>query len=444
MRRHAHEHEFLPAALEVQETPPSPLGRAIAWCIIILFASAVAWACLGRVDIVAVAPGKVIPDGRSKVVQPLEKGTVRAIHVTEGQAVSRGDILIELDTTRTRADEERIREELLTAELEAVSARALVLALENEDAGAGHPPWPAQASAEMIALHEKWLQGRLREHRARLAALDNDIRARQAELAATRETITKLERILPLIAERVASLDTLTAQGMAARTVFLELEQQRIEVQQDLATAGNRSKALRAAIEERRAQRRATAAAFMATALKQATETTRRVKALRQELIKASRRNRLHLLTAPVDGVVQQLAVHTLGGVVTPAQPLMVIVPRDQDIEIEAHIANKDIGFIHAGQRARVKVDAFPFTRYGILDATLRTVSRDAVADERRGWVYSARLALEEDSIAVGGEQVRLTPGMTVTVEIRTGERRLIEYFLSPLMQHVDESLRER
>ncbi|MFQ5488780.1 MAG: HlyD family type I secretion periplasmic adaptor subunit, partial [Gammaproteobacteria bacterium] len=305
-------------------------------------------------------------------------------------------------------------------------------------------PWPAGAATDMIAIYDKWIQGQLREYQARQAALDDDIQSREAELSATQAVINKLERVLPLITERVASLDKLAAKGMAARAAFLELEQRRIETEQDLATARERVQGIRAAIRERHQQRRAAAAEFKNTALRQTAEAGRRVRGLRQELVKAKRRSRLQILTAPVSGVVQQLAVHTLGGVVTPAQPLMIIVPQDHDIEVEAMIANKDIGFVHPGQDARVKVDAFPFTRYGIVDAKLRAVSLDAIANEKQGLVYSARVVLKENTIAVGDKRVDLAPGMTVTVEIRTGERRLIEYFLSPLMQYVDESLRER
>ncbi len=444
MKHKACEYEFLPAALEVQESPPSPLGRIILWTIILLLASAVAWACIGKIDIVAVAPGKIIPGGRSKVIQPLEIGTVRTIHVEESQVVHKGEVLIELDATSTDADQERIREELLTAELEQVRAQSIVQALDNGSHPPEAVPWPAGAGTEVIAIYDKWIQGQLREQRARQAALDDDIQVREAELSATQATINKLERTLPLITERVASLGKLAAKGMAARAAFLELEQRRIETEQDLATARERVQGIRAAIRERHQQRHAAAAEFMNTALRQVAEAERRIRVLRQELLKAERRSRLQILTAPVSGVVQQLAVHTLGGVVTPAQPLMVIVPQDHDIEIEATIANKDIGFVHAGQSARVKVDAFPFTRYGIVDAKLRAVSLDAVADEKRGLVYSARVALNKNTISVGDKQVNLAPGMTVTVEIRTGERRLIEYFLSPLMQYVDESLRER
>ncbi len=444
---HRHEHEFLPAALEIQETPPSPIGRMISWCIVLLFSIAVVWAFIGKVDIVAVAQGKIIPSDRTKVIQPLEIGTVRAILVAEGQAVNKGDVLIELDATNAGADQESIDKELLSARLELARATALIEASDAGDTGAKKkvtPTWPAGADAVVIATHQKLLNSQLHEQRSRLGSLDNDIQGRQAELSATQALVKKLEETLPLITERVDSLKTLSAKELVARATYLELEQERVETQQDLQASREQLKGTQAAIRQIKFQRQAAAAEFMNAALAQVTETKRRVTGLEQELIKASQRTRLQQLTAPVSGVVQQLAVHTVGGVVTPAQALMVVVPQEHNIEVEAMIANKDIGFVFAGQAAEVKVEAFPFTKYGLIDAELSSVSMDAVADEKLGLIYTARVLLKDNVIQVGSKLVNLSPGMAVTVEVKTGKRRLIEYIFSPLMQYVDESVRER
>ena len=149
-------------------------------------------------------------------------------------------------------------------------------------------------------------------------------------------------------------------------------------------------------------------------------------------------------LTAPIDGVVQQLSVHTIGGVVTPAQQLMVIAPKEGQLEIEAWIENKDIGFVKEGQAAEIKVEAFPFTKYGVIDGKLLHVSHDAVPLDKVGYVYSARVDMEQTSIDVGDKQIRLSPGMNVAVEVRTGQRRVIEYFLSPILRGFKETARER
>ncbi len=192
-------------------------------------------------------------------------------------------------------------------------------------------------------------------------------------------------------------------------------------------------------------QRAALAAETRRATLDRLREAEQKMDALAQEQIKADSRSGLMRLTAPVAGTVQQLAVHTVGGVVTPAQPLLVIVPGDNPLEVEAFfVENKDIGFVRAGQTAEVKVETFNFTKYGTLRGTVTQVSGDAIQDEKRGLVYAARVKLDRTTLNVDGKTVSLSPGMAVTAEIKTGKRRVIEYFLSPLMQVGDESLRER
>ncbi len=149
-------------------------------------------------------------------------------------------------------------------------------------------------------------------------------------------------------------------------------------------------------------------------------------------------------ITAPINGTVQQLQVHTIGGVVQPAQALMQIVPEDAPMEIEAWILNKDIGFVEEGQIAEIKIDTFNFTKYGIIDGTLTHIFDDAVSDEEQGLRYLANVKIDKEWMQVDKRKIRLSPGMSVAVEVKTGQRRLIEYFLSPLLRFKQESLGER
>ncbi len=442
IERNRHELQFLPAALEIQETPPSPIGRAITWSIVILFTIAILWACFGKVDIVATAQGKVIPSDRTKIIQPLEIGSVSIIHVKEGQSVKKGDPLIELDTTGTQADATRLGNEYSTAQAELARATALIIAMQSHTAPIAH--WPNTTSADVLEPQKQLLASQWQQHQATLSSLDNEKLRRQAELIGTEEQIKKLAATLPIITERAESLKTLADKQLAPRHTYLELEQQRIEQTQDLAIQKQRRQELIANLAQLKEQRKAEAADALNKALAELNEAKRRGQGLNQESIKADQRNQLLRLTAPVDGIVQQLAVHTIGGVVTPAQQLMVIVPKDEGIEVEAIIANRDIGFVREGQIAEVKVDAFPYTKYGAIDAELINVSNDAVADEKLGLVYSARVFLTQNAIRVEDKMINLSPGMSVTVEVKTGKRKLIEYVLSPLMQYADESVRER
>lgn len=435
-----HELEFLPAVLEIQEAPPSPMGRMLGWALILLFALAVLWACIGKIDIVAVAHGKIIPGDRVKVIQPLEIGTVHAIHVHEGQAVNKGDILIELDATTSSADRERLAKELMAMKLEAGRLQSL-----SRNHGTIDPSdIPEDADPEQVELQQHILRGQLREQAARLAEVENAIKQRSAEYAVTQSIIEKLESTLPLITKRTEALRSLLDRKLTSEQSYLELEQQRIETQQDLAAQRNHLHEVSAAQSAEEQKRTALEAEFRRTVLTDLARARDNITALSQELIKAEQRTSEQRLIAPVAGVVQQLAVHTIGGVVTPAQQLMVIVPQEHALEVEAAVENQDIGFVRDGQSAEIKVETFPFTRYGTIDAEILHVSNDAITDEKRGLVYTARVLMKESVMQVEDRLVSLTPGMAVTVEIKTGKRRLIEYFLSPLLQYAQESIRER
>jgi len=450
-----HDGEFLPAALEIMEKPPSPVGRAIAWSVIAFFTIAVIWALLGEVDIVATAQGKIIPNGRVKVIQPLEIGVVRRIHVREGQRVKASDVLIELDPTSTQADLERLDMELMAARLDEARYRQLeqltngARAESNTEALSAlnlqlPAPLALEASAGAIGLLEQMLRSEWSEHRARAAALDDTIESRQADLAAKRSEVKKFEGTLPLITRRANALKGLVAKKLGAEQTWLELEEKRVDQQHELAVLKNRTLQVEASIREARQQRQALDAEFRRRLLTRLSETEHRIEQLQQDRVKAIQRIEQQRLSAPVSGVVQQLAVHTIGGVVTPAQELMKIVPESESLEVEAWILNRDIGFVNEGQSAEVKIETFPFTKYGTIDAQVIDVSNDAITDKEKGLVYAGRVLMQTSVIRVGKKWVNLAPGMAVTVEVKTGKRKLIEFVLSPLLRYKQESLGER
>ncbi len=437
--------EFLPAALEVHQTPPSPLGRLIAWTIMLFLVIAVLWACYGKVDIVAVSHGKIIPAGKSKVIQPLEIGKVITVHVEEGQAVEQGELLLELDSTTLQADKDRVYTELLSTQAGLARIHALLKALDSEpsdpDIIFDAPNTMAQA---ILNTQKKLLNNQYAEHRARHAALKNEITRKQAEHAAIEENIKKLEDILPIVTQRAESHRKLSIEHLVAKNEYLTLEQDRIEKVQDLAALKNRATETKLAIQQAKSQRQSLLAEFRKQLYAEQAELEIRCAALEKELIKAKTRTGLQQISSPVDGVVQQLAVHTVGAVVTPAQPLMVIVPDNRQLEIEAWIQNKDIGFVSEGQRAEIKIEAFPFTKYGTIDGEILNISNDAVENEQFGWVFTSRVSMKNSTIMVGDKRINLMPGMSISLEVKTGKRRIIEFFLSPLLRYVNESVKER
>jgi hemolysin D len=461
-RRREHELAFLPAALEIVETPPSPIGRAIGATIVGFFSLALAWACFSTIDIVATAPGKIIPSGRSKVVQPFEIGVVRAIHVHDGQSVKQGAVLIELDPTMNGAEREHLQSDLIAAQLDVARLRA-ALADGPDPLAEFHPP--AAADLALVTMQRQFLLTQTAEERAKLAALDSQKTQKEAERASAAAAIGKIEALIPLLQQQVDMRRTLFEHETGSKLLYLQTVQQLVEQQHELNIQKSHYReadAAVAAITETRAQ---TAAEYRRALFDDLGKAEPKAAGLAQDLIKAEQRTRLQLLTAPVDGVVQQLAVHTVGGVVTPAEPLLVVVPVGSQLEIEAMISNRDIGFVEAGQEAEIKVATFNFTRYGLLHGRVLTVSQDAVGRNdpqdqtpdktQRGEdsprtprneepVYAARVSLDSTQMQVENKLVNLSPGMAVTVEIKTGSRTIISYLLSPLRKYRQDSLRER
>ena len=432
-----HSTEFLPAVLEIQQAPPSPIGRAILWTIMAVFASAVLWATLGWIDIVATAQGKIIPSGYSKVIQPYETGVITAIHVQDGQIVKRGEVLIDLDATQNRADQNRALNEYHAAEVDAARLRALIAGQSTFEA-------PADGDPQHILLQRQLLRDQVAEYRARVGTTQHLIDQRKAALDQTKENIRRLEATVPIEAARVEAFKKLFMHGAATRLDFLQAEQQRIDKTQELA--GQRKKLHQdwSALSEAETNYRALVSEFQQ--MKQAELSLLETKAssLVQDVMKAGQKADLQRLTTPIDGVVQQLAVHTVGGVVTPAQELLIVVPQDHPVEVAARVENKDVGFVKNGQIVEIKIETFPFTLYGTIPGKVLSVSDDAAPIEKVGLVYPTRVSMDRSTIRVEGRQVNLSPGMAVTVEIKTGQRRVIEYLLSPLLRSVKESLRER
>jgi len=553
------ERNFLPAALEIQETPPSPVGRILAWSLMILFTIAIIWACFGKVDIVCIAEGKTIPSGYVKQIQPLEKGVVKAILVKEGQLVQQGQPLIELDRTLTAADQTKLSKDLAYLDQTIRRQELFVKLLANPDQAAdirklrtaftqstSPSPYPSPASGggdqnlhpsalnntnagspgalqtdkhnismiasspsssnslstprgrdrergatdlsghpersegshsnvgwvEQSATHQSTQQSsadvddqfdlllqQWRSHQTQRETLKSQLREKQAEKQSSLEIVRQLEATVPLIAKRTESSRKLTEEGIVAEGDYLKLKEEHIQKSQALAAERARQVQISEAMDGILKQLSALDAEAERKALSDIQDAQRQRQASLQELQKASDLNARQVLYAPVAGKVQQLAITTIGGVVQPAQVLMLIVPGDDKLEVEASIQNKDIGFVHVGQKAEIKVNTFPFTKYGVIDAEVMDISKDSLVqespaafaskdakpeDKQQGLIYKMRLKMAKSWLMVDGKQVELIPGMAVQAEVKTGKRRLIEFFLSPLLKYGKESVRER
>jgi hemolysin D len=453
---------FLPAALEIVETPPSPIGRAMTFTIIALFCAALLWSWWGTIDIVTSATGKVMPSGRTKIIQPFETGVVRAIRVQDGQSVREGDVLIELDPTVNAAERDRFQSDLLAEQLNVARLRAALAAGDGQTVDFVAP---AGADPILVSTQRQLLLNQVTEHRAKIAALARQLTQKEAEYATTGATIHKLQAMIPVIQQRVDIRQTLMERELSSKITYFETLQLLVEQQEELSVQKSRQREAEAAVAAIRETGGQAVAEYRRSLSDELAKSEQKVNGLTQDLIKAERKTTLQRLTAPVDGVVQQLAMHTVGGVVTPAQALLVVVPSDSRLEIEALVSNRDIGFIHAGQDAEIKIDTFNFTRYGLLQGKVLSVSQDAIirnqpqdrAGDRKPGAqnetsepkgqelnYSARISLDRTRMQIENRMVELSPGMAVTVEIKTGSRTILSYLLSPLLRYQQEVMHER
>ena len=459
------EREFLPAALEIVETPASPVGRAIAAVIMASLVIAIAWASFGQIDIIATAQGRVVPTGRVKVIQPLETGVIAGINVKDGDRVKQGDILIAMDQTVSTSERDRIRPELQRVRLDVARLSALSAGLDGDLRPVGFAP-PQDAPAHDVARTKAVMLAQAEQQIAKVEALEQQIAQKQAEADSVKAGIDKIEAELPMVTETADVREKAMNIQYGNRIAFLDAKMKLTELQHELIVQRRHLAEVEAARKSVIGQRDQTRAEYGRGIASDLAEAEQKAAQLAADLVKAERRMQDQVLRAPIDGTVQQLAVHTVGGVVTPAQSLLVVVPAETSIEIEAMVANRDIGFVHDGDQAEVKIDTFNFTKYGLLHGKVTSISRDAISRDRaqaqggrqpkpseaaatseptgQELVYAAHIALEQTRMMIDGRMIDLEPGMAVTAEIKTGRRRIIEYLLSPLLRTRQEAGHER
>jgi hemolysin D len=458
------EREFQAAAIEILETPPSPTGRLLGFTVMVSVTAALAWSIVGRLDVFAALEGKVVPIGQVKVIQPLITGTVKTVHVKQGQEVAEGDLLIELDPTEQTADRTRLEEDLNTSLTAALRLRTAMDAVikGGEVSEARLPAAPdGGASASVQALQEYVLKQTLLAYDAEQRSFAGDITQKQTELKRIEATVVERLKLISLMEERLGMIESLTKTGSASRSTYLERAEMLFQQRAELAKDQGQVPETQAAVEALRRRAEQRKQAFLQEQTKELEDTEKRLAAVRQELKKARQKEIQSRLLAPVAGSAQQLSVHTIGQVVTTGQQLMIVVPKGTKLEVEANLLNRDKGFVREGQEARIKVETFDFTKYGVIDGVVTNVSNDAVSLGQNGQqpgpqqpqaaaavtgalVFPVHIALSRETIRVDGEELRLTPGMSVVAEVKTGNRRVIEYLLSPLLKLKDEAFRER
>lgn len=445
--RQEDEHAFLPAHLELIETPVSALPRWIGRLIILFLLTALCWSYFGKVEIVAVATGKILPSGRSKIIQPIETAIVKQSYVRNGQVVKKGDLLLELTTLGVESDLSKAKSALKLASLNQLRQEAILLAIQENTM-----PQLKDSNAQVTFNHEDRLfKGEQQlafsqyqtwiAEKQKLAAI---IRQKETEKKTINIQIQKLTAMLKHEKERRSDIYGLYKKGHASKHEYFSQENRVIELENEKNIQQSKIYELEAQLEQVHKEYQAFEQSFQRNVLDELRKANEQVEQFTLEVEKSQQRQTSSKIYAPVDGTVQQLQTYTIGGVVTTAQPLMTIVPQGEQFEIEAMLSNKDIGFVNEGQDVTIKVEAFPYTRYGYIKGKVKYLSFDAVQDEKLGLVFPVTILMDKSYLNIEGRNVELIAGMVVSAEIKTGERRVIDYLLSPLKTTLDESFKER
>ena len=459
---------FLPAALEILETPPSPVGVALLWIICVLAVVVLAWSWLGRVDVVAVAQGKIQPAGQVKVIQPLEAGRVTAVHVENGQRVEQGEELVGLESGEADADVNALQADLdgYRAEVERRQA-ALAVVKMREMTSVPDIAWEDDIPAPIRTREAAVLEGDLGQLAASVAEFQAQLRQKELERDQYQATGDALSALVQTLRQRVDMRASLEHSGSGSKADVIDAVEKLQDQQAALATARGEAAVTAASVEVLRQNIENAYRTFAAQDLEKLADAERQVDDLAQKLAKARVKQRQMVLKSPIAGTVSALSVTTVGQVVSAGEQIMRIVPDRMGMEIECYIPNRDIGFVRLGQEAVVKVESLPFTRYGTIEAKVARIASDAIpepdADQTEGnairstrdrgfagaertqnLVFPATLHLEVRSVVADGIAVPLSPGMAVKVEIKTGSRRILEYVFAPLVQIASESMKER
>ncbi|EBJ5114622.1 HlyD family type I secretion periplasmic adaptor subunit [Salmonella enterica] len=444
--RRIDEYDFLPAHIELMEKPSSPLARFVAYIIVFILIVASIISFSFKVEIVAVAPGKTMLSGRSKIIQPLETSKVKMVYVTDGQHVKKGELLISLIATGLESDKSKTKSSLIQTRLSELRETALIKAIDENH----FPVLPEinnnefNAEQELIVLSRKLMEDQYNSWKKSREQQQKIIAQRNAERNAIRSLVIKNRKQKEIIYEKLKDLKSLYSKNAIPRHSLLDQKSMYIDISNELDANLNRLNEMNASVSQAQDEYTLLLQNFKRDRSEKLDKIKESLKQLKYEYERIKERESASQITSPVDGVVQQLVTFTEGGVVTTAQVLMVIVPEHESLSAKVMISNKDIGFIKPGQTVIIKLDAFPYTRYGYLRGVVKTVSLESIEDKEHGVYFDCEIILDKPFLTIDNHKVSLSSGMNLSAEIITGYRRVIDFILSPLQETVNESFRER
>jgi len=445
-KKEKYEYEFLPAALEIEETPPSPLGKFVIWMIFLIIIIAVSWSILAETDKIAVARGKIVPVGKSKVIEPFADGVVKNVYVKEGQKVKKGQLLISLDSTIAAANVDELEKYLAILKLEEFLLKKQLTDIKPEtvDELSRTSEFKSLTKAE-IDYHLELQSTRYTEFKEKELMQNHIIMQNEAELSIAKTILKKLNKKYKVIDKQTDMYKKLSAKGSISKQKWIDKNSELETLFHDIKAQTIDLTKIDYQILESKRMLSLIYKQWRTENLREIVETEKKIRSARTELIRASRKLKLHNLYSPVDGIINQLEVTTIGETVIPGQSIITIIPENMPKLAEVQLPNKDIGFVHIGQKVELKLDTFPFHKYGVIEGKVIHISPDAIVDQKTGnLTYELFIKPDKNRIRVNDHYVNLTPGMMLTAEIKTGRRRIIDYFLDPIMKFKGKAFKER
>jgi hemolysin D len=440
--------DFAPGLLSIQESPPTRLPRAVLHTVAMLFAILLLWSIFGTLDIVASAEGRLVPQTYVKIVQPSDAGIVQEILVNEGEAVKAGQVLMRMNMKIAKADEQSLQTDLALRSLQ----------LHRIDSELFERPLLRRPNdpADLFRQVESQLKERRQAYVDALAQHREALKKAEYEYDSAREVMTKLREVTPILRQQAEAYADLGKQGFAGQIMVRDKEREYIEKAQDLRAQAATVESLQAAIAQTKQQINQVSSQYRSNLHNERLEADGYYQKLQHEWVKQEHKSGLLELRAPQNGVVKDIATHTKGAVVSPGTVLLTVVPEDEPLVAEIMVKNDDVGFVFTQQKVKIKVVAYPFAKYGMLDGQVRHLGPDAAdgqfaspdqtkeAAMKQNLSYKALVSLDTQTLSARGEQFKLVPGMQVIVEISQGKRTVMEYLLSPVRIALHDSARER
>lgn len=429
-------HEFRPLLVEIEERPLSPLGRTLLWVILAFLAVMAIWLYVAKIDVVVTARGKLIPHGEIKMLQPIETGVISAILVKDGEFVRKGDLLIAIDPSVNDTNIESKRKNLSHFEVEITRLEALIAKKEFKV--------PAFCHDSSIVATERLIYSTTKLSFAQQTQLiEEQISQVKEQIEGSLSDQERLIKMLFSLQQREDRL--IKVIDIIAKDDFDKLHDQVIEYQEQIKIKEHTISELRAKLSELYEQRKLVAQEYQKRLLEELTQKRKEATTLKVEIDAIEFRRLKQNIISPVDGYVGKLLVHTVGGVVTPAEKLISIIPKDAPLIIQATVLNQDIGFIKKGMHSAIKIDTYNFQKYGLLSGNVTHISDDSLEDEKLGAVYEIYIKPSEKFLkSKNGEKHEIHSGMSVSAELKVGKRRVIEFFIYPLIKYMDEGMSVR